>query len=109
VIEQVAQGEVIVRAGSKITDVDVVRIQNLKLDVSSPDYAGLAGWFVLAALLVVLVLGWVWRFRRAFWHRNNVLLLVGLLVVFAAFALKLTAGRATLPFILPIATVGLLV
>jgi putative nucleotidyltransferase with HDIG domain len=109
VVDQIAQGEVIVRAGSKITDVDLVRIKNLGLDVATPNYAGLAGWFVLASLLVVLVLGWVWRFRRAFWHRNNVLALVGLLVVFATFALKLTAGRATLPFLLPIAAVGLLV
>jgi cyclic-di-AMP phosphodiesterase PgpH len=109
VVDEIAQGEVIVRAGSKITDVDVVRIKNLGLDAASPDYAVLVGWFVLGSLLVVLVLGWVWRFRRAFWHRNNVLALVGLLVVFATFALKLTAGRATLPFILPVAAVGLLV
>jgi putative nucleotidyltransferase with HDIG domain len=109
VVDQISQGEVIVRAGSKITDVDLARIQGVGLDVSSPDYAVPAGWFVLSALLVVLVLSWIWRFRRAFWHRSNVLLLVGLLVVLATFALKLTAGRATLPFVLPIAAVGLLV
>jgi putative nucleotidyltransferase with HDIG domain len=109
VVDQISQGEVIVRAGSKITDVDLARIHGVGLDVSSPDYAVPAGWFVLSALLVVLVLSWIWRFRRAFWHRSNVLLLVGLLVVLATFALKLTAGRATLPFVLPIAAVGLLV
>jgi putative nucleotidyltransferase with HDIG domain len=109
VVDQISQGEVIVRAGSKITDVDLARINGVGLDVSSPDYAVPAGWFVLSALLVVLVLSWIWRFRRAFWHRSNVLLLVGLLVVLATFALKLTAGRATLPFVLPIAAVGLLV
>jgi cyclic-di-AMP phosphodiesterase PgpH len=109
VIEQFVQGEVIIRAGGKISDVDLVRIQNLGLDVSHPDYAGLAGWFVLSVLLVVLLLAWVWRFRRAFWHRNNVLFLLGLLIVFSTLALKITAGRATLPFILPIAAVGILV
>jgi putative nucleotidyltransferase with HDIG domain len=109
VVEQFVQGEVIIRAGGKISDVDLVRIQNLGLDVSHPDYAGLAGWFVLSALLVVLLLAWIWRFRRAFWHRNNVLFLLGLLIVFATLALKITAGRATLPFILPIAAVGILV
>ncbi|HKB28159.1 MAG TPA: hypothetical protein VKC59_03965, partial [Candidatus Limnocylindrales bacterium] len=92
VIEQIVQGEVIVRAGTKIEDVDLERIQALGLDVSAPDYAGIAGWAVLSALLVVLMLGWIWRFRRAFWHRNNVLLLVGLLIVLATFALKITAG-----------------
>jgi putative nucleotidyltransferase with HDIG domain len=109
VVDDIAQGEVIVRAGSKITDVDLIRIDNVGLDVATPDYAGLAGWFVLSGLLVVLVLGWIWRFRQAFWHRTNVLLLVSLLLVLASFALKLTAGRATLPFVMPIATVGLLV
>jgi len=109
VVDEIVQGEVIVRAGSKITDVDLERIQALGLDVAHPDYAGLAGWFVLSGLLVVLVLGWIWRFRRAFWHRNNVMFLISLLIVLATFALKLTAGRATLPFILPIAAVGMLV
>ncbi len=109
VIDQIVQGEVMVRAGTKIADVDLERIQALGLDVSHPDYTGLAGWFVLSALLVVLVLGWIWRFRRAFWHRNNVLLLLGLLIVIATLALKITAGRAALPFILPIAAVAMLV
>ena len=109
VIDEIVQGEVIVRAGTKIADVDLERIQALALDVAHPDYAGLAGWFVLSGLLVVLVLGWIWRFRRAFWHRNNVMFLISLLIVLATFALKLTAGRATLPFILPIAAVGMLV
>jgi putative nucleotidyltransferase with HDIG domain len=109
VVEQIVQGEVIIRLGTKIEPVDLERIQALNLDVSDPDYAGIAGWAVLSMLLVVLVLGWIWRFRRAFWHRNNVLLLVGLLIVLATFAVKITAGRATLPFVLPIAAIGLLV
>jgi putative nucleotidyltransferase with HDIG domain len=109
VIDEISQGQVIIRTGSKITAVDLERIDNVGLDVASADYTVLAGWLVLSLLLVTLVLGWIWRFRRAFWHRNNVLFLVSLLIVLAAFALKLTAGRATLPFILPIATIGLLV
>jgi putative nucleotidyltransferase with HDIG domain len=109
VVDQIVQGEVIVRAGTKIADVDLARIVALGLDVSHPDYAGLAGWLILSGLLVVLVLGWIWRFRRAFWHRTNVLLLLGLLIVLATVAEKVTAGRTTLPFILPIAAVGMLV
>jgi putative nucleotidyltransferase with HDIG domain len=109
VVDQIVQGEVIVRAGTKISDVDLERIRALGLDVSFPDYTGLAGWLVLSGLLVVLVLGWIWRFRQAFWHRNNVLLLMGLLIVVATVALKITAGRAAMPFILPIAAVGMLI
>jgi len=109
VIDQIAQGEVIIRAGSKVTAVDLERIDAVGLAAESPDYAGVAGWFVLAILLVSLALGWIWRFRREFWHRNNVLLLVGLLIAFATFALKLTAGRAALPYVLPIAAIGMLI
>jgi len=109
VIDQIAQGEVIIRAGSKVTAVDLERIDAVGLAAESPDYAGVAGWFVLAVLLVSLALGWIWRFRREFWHRNNVLLLVGLLIAFATFALKLTAGRAALPYVLPIAAIGMLI
>jgi hypothetical protein len=57
----------------------------------------------------MLLLGWIWRFRREFWHRTNVLLLLALLVVIATFAVKLTAGRAAMPFALPVAGIGILV
>jgi putative nucleotidyltransferase with HDIG domain len=55
------------------------------------------------------VIAWLRMFRPEYWHRNNVVLLIWLLITFATFALQLTAGRAALPFILPIAAVGLLI
>jgi len=33
-----------------------------------------------------MLLGWIWRFRPGLWHRNNVLILVGLLLVGATLA-----------------------
>ncbi|HJW22268.1 MAG TPA: HDIG domain-containing protein [Candidatus Limnocylindrales bacterium] len=109
VVEEILQGQVLVADGTKLTDVDIARIHALGLDVASPDLAGVGGWLLLTGLLVILLLGWVWRFRRAFWHRNNVLLLLALLIVIATFAVKLTAGRAAMPFALPIAAIGILV
>ena len=73
------------------------------------DVARLGGFIVLSVLVVGLLLTWTWRFRREFWHRNNVLLLLSLLLLFAVFALKLTAGRAWLPYALPLAAIGMLV
>jgi putative nucleotidyltransferase with HDIG domain len=108
VVEEIVQGQVLVREGEMITAVDMERIEALGLDVQQPDYAAVGGWALLSTLLVALVLAWMWRFRRAFWHRNNVVLLIGLLVIVATLALKLTAGRAALPFIMPLAAVGLL-
>jgi putative nucleotidyltransferase with HDIG domain len=109
VTEKFLRGEIIVRGGTQLTDIDAARLAAFGLDKVVPDVASLAGWFLLSALLVTVLLGWIWRFRRSFWHRSNVLLLISLLLVLATFALKLTAGRAALPFVLPLAAIPILV
>ena len=38
------------------------------------------GWLLLAVLAVGMLLSWIWRFRPGLWHRDNVLILIGLLV-----------------------------
>ena len=109
VVEEILQGQVIVPDGTKITEVDLSRIRALSLDVRRPDLAALGGWFLLAGLLVAMLIAWLRLFRPEYWHRNNVVLLIWLLITFATFALQLTAGRAALPFIMPVAAIGLLV
>ncbi len=109
VVEQILQGQVIVRNGSKVTEADLARIHALALDSTRPDVAALGGWLLLSGLLVAMVISWLRIFRPEFWHRNNVVLLIWLLITLATFALQLTAGRAALPFILPIAAIGVLV
>lgn len=105
----VLQGEIIVDAGKPITEFGLEMIAAFELNESNLDTARLGGWFLLAALVVGLLLAWVWRFRPEIWHRNNVLLLVGLMLIVATLALKLTAGRSILPFFLPVAAIGILV
>ena len=109
VIENIVQGEVIVRGGTKITQVDLARIRALGLDVRQPDVAAFGGWLLLSGLLVAMLIAWLRLFRPEYWHRNNVVLLLWLLIALTTFALQLTQGRAALPFILPVAAVGLLV
>ncbi|MEO8463273.1 MAG: HDIG domain-containing metalloprotein, partial [Chloroflexota bacterium] len=109
VTESYLPREILVRGGTKLTISDAAVLAAFGLDNATTDFAQLAGWFVLSALLVALLLGWIWRFRRTFWHRTNVLLLIGLLLLFATFALQLTAGRAALPFVLPLAAIPVLV
>ncbi len=108
VMVTVKQDEVIVDQGHTISATDLEKIQALGLENAQPDPAKLAGWLLLSALVVALLLGWVWRYRPEFWHRNNALLLVGMLLVVAVLALKLTAGRSVMPFFIPVATVALL-
>jgi len=102
------QGEVIVRNGSPLTATDIEKIDALGLRQTTPDVASFGGWLLLAVLTVLMLLAWIWRFRPGLWHRDNVLILIGLLVVGATLALKLTAGRPTLPFFLPTAAIAIL-
>ena len=105
---KVRQGEVIVRNGSPLTAADIEKIDALGMREALPDLASFSGWLALAVLVVGMLLAWIWRFRPGLWHRNNVLILIGLLVVGATLALKLTAGRPTLPYFLPTAAIAML-
>ncbi len=106
---EIAQGQIVVRNGEPLTAADLEVIEELGLGEDAPlDLATFAGWFLLAVLTVAMLLAWIWRFRPALWHRDNVLLLVGLLLVGTALALKVTAGRELLGYFLPTAAIGML-
>ena len=105
----ILQGQVIVRNGEQISPTQFEEIDKLGLGQASPDVTSFAGWLLLAVLVVGMLLGWIWRFRPGLWHRNNVLILVGLLLLGATLALKITAGRPTLPFFMPTAAIAMLV
>jgi cyclic-di-AMP phosphodiesterase PgpH len=109
VIQSWERNESIVRAGDRVDLIAYEAVQHFGLTEGGTDMAQLAGWVILAILVIGMFLVWTWRFRREFWHRNNVLLLLSLLLLFGTFALKITAGRAWLPYILPMAAVGMLV
>jgi putative nucleotidyltransferase with HDIG domain len=104
----IRQGEVIVRNGSQLSATDIEKIDALGLRETVPDVASFGGWLLLAVLSVGMLLAWIWRFRPGLWHRDNVLILIGLLVVGATLALKVTAGRPTLPYFLPTAAIAIL-
>jgi putative nucleotidyltransferase with HDIG domain len=108
VMVSVLQGEKIVPAGERVSTDALEKIVALGLKTSRPDVASFFGWFLLSVLIVGLLLGWLWRFRPTLWHRDNVLVLTGLLVVGATLALKITAGRSILQFFLPTAAIGML-
>ena len=102
------QGELIVQAGARLTEADLERLGAVGVLDPKSDPVRVGGWFLLAALTVALFLGWVWRFRPAFWHRNNVLFLVSLFLIVTTLALRATSDRPILPFFLPFAAAALL-
>ena len=101
-------GEIIVQRGQRIDELAREKLELFGLLEPRADPARAAGWFVLAAVLAGLLLGWLWRFRPELWHRNNALLLIGLVIVAAAVILKATGDRSILPYIAPLAAAGLL-
>ena len=109
VVKNWEQGETIVANGVRIDDVAFEAITYFGLNKGGLDVARLVGFVVLSVLVIALLLLWMWRFRREFWHRNNVLFLLGLLLLVSVLALKLTAGRAWLPYAMPLAAVGMLI
>ena len=109
VVKTWARGQTIVRNGDLVDEVAWEAVQFFNLNEGGLDVARLVGFVVLSVLVIALLLTWIWRFRREFWHRNNVLLLLSLLLLVSVLALKLSAGRAWLPYALPLAAVGMLV
>ena len=108
VVVDYAQNEKIVGRSERVTPEAMEAIEEFGLLEARPDVARLGGWFLLGVLVVVTLLGWVWRFRRQLWHRTNALVLIGLIVVGATLILKLTAGRPGLPFVVPTAAAAML-
>lgn len=103
------QGETIVANGVRIDAAAYEAITYFGLNQGGLDVSRLIGFFVLSVLTIALLLLWTWRFRREFWHRNNVLVLLGVILLVAVLALKLTAGRYWLPYAMPLSAVGMLV
>jgi cyclic-di-AMP phosphodiesterase PgpH len=102
------KGEIIVQAGERLDAISREKLDQFGLLDPQPDLARGVGWLALAAVAVVLLLAWLWRFRPHIWHRNSALLLIALLVVGVAIALKATGDRSVLPYVVPTAAVGLL-
>ena len=105
----IKQDELIVQEGRRLQPIDVEKLSFLGLLDRAPDPLRFTGWLLLSALAVGLLLAWLWRFRPTFWHRDNTIVLVALLLLFSTIALRVTADRSILPFVVPVAAVGLLV
>ena len=104
----VRKGEVLVTRGEPIDALAQEKLAAFGLLDPQPDPARAAGWLLLAALTVVLLLAWIWRFRPQIWHRTPALLLIALVLILSTVAFKATGDRSVLPYVIPTAAVGLL-
>jgi hypothetical protein len=101
-------GQVIVDQGHVVTASDMIKITYFSLQKSTVEWGTAAGWLLFSALAAAILLGWLWRFRPEYWHRNRTLFLIGLIFVVSVLAVKIPAGRAWLPYVMPTAAASIL-
>ena len=101
----VVKGQIVVKQGELIDDLLYERLATQPDHAAPiwPSWAAGSCWRCSWSAL----LGWVWRFRPEFWHRNNALVLMGL-VLLVTLLLRLTADRSVLPYFVPTAAAVLL-
>jgi putative nucleotidyltransferase with HDIG domain len=108
-MDEVKAGQVLVDQGHVITASDMVRISFFELQKSKVDLGPVAAWLIFSALSAAILLGWIWRFRQEYWPRNRIIFLVGMIFVLAVLAMKLPAGRAWIPYLMPVSAAGMLI
>jgi putative nucleotidyltransferase with HDIG domain len=105
----VQKGESIVRAGDKITELAMEKLDQFGL--TRPRFAvqTVIGNGLLSVLLAVLMVTFLWRFQPVIWHRNRSLLLFVLTLVVSAIAVRVAGDRSVWTYAVPTSATVLLV
>ena len=106
---EVGNGEIVVGEGERISELALETLEELGL-TSPPAQAGtVIGNLLLASLLSTLLVGFLWRFQPAVWHRNRSVLLFFLALLVSAVAMRVAADRALWAYVVPTTATVLLV
>ncbi|MGH2462399.1 MAG: HD family phosphohydrolase [Candidatus Limnocylindria bacterium] len=97
----VQRNEAVVRAGDPISTLDYEKLTELGLTEPAGDLLPLAGHALLAALLAILLVGFLWRFQPAIWHRPRSLVLFFLILFASAAVLRLAGDRSIAAYLVP--------
>jgi len=97
----VQRNEAVVRAGDPITTLDYEKLTELGLTEPAGDLLPLAGNALLAALLAILLVGFLWRFQPAIWHRPRSLILFLLILFASAAVLRMAGDRSIAAYLVP--------
>lgn len=102
---RILKGQTIVRKGDIVTPEHVRLLELLGLQHSGATYARLGGAALLLVLLLTVVGVYLWHFQPEIWRNENLLALLGFILVLLAFTAKLlsTLGWPGAGFVIPIA------
>jgi hypothetical protein len=93
--------EAIVRAGDPITTLDLEKLTELGLTEPEGELLPLIGYSLMAALLAILLIGFLWRFQPAIWHRPRSLTLFLLILLVSAIAIRLAGDGTIVAYLVP--------
>ncbi len=103
----ILDNEVIVREGDLITPETVEKLETLGLGTQHLSGQRVAGILGLTAALVGIVAIFVWRAAAGYWTRNRALLFLFLALTPLIIARFVLPGHAVVPYLFPIAGVGM--
>ncbi len=109
VVIEVGVGEEIVGEGQRISVEAFETLDELGLTRPLVDAGTIIGNGLVALLLASLLVGFLWRFEPAIWHRNRSVLLFVLALVVTAVALRIAADRTLWAFMVPTTATVLLI
>jgi putative nucleotidyltransferase with HDIG domain len=108
VVVSVQQGQTVVRSGDPITELDLEKLEELGLTRPRVQTSTLAGNGLMAVLVAVLLVSFLWRFEPKIWFRNRSLLLFVLSLLVTAIAMRIAADRTLWAYVVPSAATVLL-
>jgi cyclic-di-AMP phosphodiesterase PgpH len=112
ITESYQAGENIVSAGEVVTPVQLLAINELHLLVPEESGPSLPAMALVAALVVLLAVFYLWRVAREYWQQPKMVALFGLLLLLAAAVARLPGllvrERPELGFLIPAALLGYL-
>ena len=97
----VRPNEAIVREGDPITTLDLEKLTELGLTDPAGDVLPALGYALMAALLAILLIGFLWRFQPAIWHRPRSLVLFLLILLVSAVVLRVAGDRTIAVYLVP--------
>jgi len=106
---QVAANEVIVHAGDKITTLVHEELDRLGLTSPRLEVSTIAGEGLIATVLAILLVGFLWRFEPQIWYRNRSLLLFMLTLVAGAVVIRIAGERSLWTYVVPTSAAVLLI